>query len=745
MLSAATVFLIAEKNMATEIQMAPMPSNSAETEHEIQEYLKIIKLRDEIYAGKHPRFKPASQPGSVLRSTAQPANSSSGTSADKNYSSGVSRSQSQGWPTNSAGQITESRISDILLSKSDVLVNAEIKLKRQRIEKELKRQVEEKRQVTIDEEDLNLEEVMEKVGLSATRSTRPGNEDMDMQTGEPAPRRVGVLEQEEKPEAYLIEALRKPPTGPAAMSTPREQDQASRHGDSEAKSHNTRDTIPERVYSPPARPHYSATSQLRSPAAPQPVRPANMARVESQDQRMIVEVDTEIPYGSAGRPPYRGRVSPVPYIKPEPASPGYREPVPRVQTPDRGRPPSRVGQYDTGSRARYEYPYVPPAGYYSVPPAPPLVPAHRPYDPYSHREADPYACPPAQIDYAARRSYTPAYVPPVASTYPPRLPYDEFDRRYPPPPPVPIRQPSRVGRRSASPPGPYRHTRHSSRSVSPTERGRRESPRPVNSEYRPQSRMPLSPPRIDQYGRTIPQPPSAIQQRGSEIYAAEYGHPYAPHRERPAYGDERSLYYQPQAPVHYNEPPRPESSIVAREAEVRSYRDREYSYSTAARQSLPPPPIIGGGYPPPPLEYARASSRAASRAPVGLPTEILDYPRGIGERGDYHDRPLARPDERERDHGGRTSARPDERGGYLPIRHASARPEISRGYGEREYAAIRQQSVRPDVRRDDSREQYMEPLPITGGFARDSGQMQPPPRLPYAGSEYGDSRYGRKY
>lgn len=731
------MFLIAEK-MATDIQMASMPSNSAETQHEIQEYLKIIKLRDEIYAGKHPRFKPASQPGSVLRSTAQPANSSSGTSADKNYSSGLSRSQSQGWP-GSTSQITESQISDILLSKSDVLVNAEIKLKRQRIEKELKRQVEEKRQVTMNEDDLNLEEVMEKVGLSVTRSTRPGNEDMDLQTGEPAPRRAGVLEQEQKPES-LVEALRKPPTGPAAMSTSREQDQSSGHGEPETTSHNTRDTIPERVYSPPARPHYSATSQLRSPAAPQPVRPANMARVESQDQRMIVEVDTEIPYGNAGRAPYRSRVSPAPYIKPEPASPGYREPAPRVQTPDRGRSPGRVGQYsDTGGRARYEHLYVPPTGYYPSPPAPPLV--HRPYDPYSHREADSYAYPLAPIDYA-RRSYTPAYVPPVASAYPPRPPYDEYDRRYPPPP-VPIRQPSRAGRRSASPSGPYQHPRRSSRSISPAERGRRAPPRPVHADYRPQSRMPIDPPRIDQYGRTMIPPPLSAQQRGSEMYAAEYGHPYTPPRERQAYGDERPLYYQAQASVHYNEPPRPESSIMAREAEARSYRDREYSYPAVARQSLPPPPAVGGGYPPPPLGYTRAPSRAASRGPGGLPTEILDYSRGIGEMGDYHDRSLPRPDERERDHGGRASARPDERG-YLPMRHASVRPEMSRSYGEREYA-IRQQSVRPEGRRDDSRQQYIEPQPITGGFTRDSGQMQPPPRLPYAGSEYGDSRYGGKY
>lgn len=638
--------------------------------------------------------------------------------------------------------MTEGQISDILLAKSEVLVNAEIKLKRQRIEKELKRQVEEKRQLAMSEgeECVDLEKVMEKVGLSAVKSIRPDmpvQEDVDMQTGEPAP----------GPDTHLLEAFRKPPTGPAAMSVLRDQEPVSRDLDSEMRSYNTRGTIPERVYSPPARPRYSATSQLRSPAAPQPVRPANMARVESQDPRMIIEVDEEVSYGrypeNTGRAPYRSRVSPVPYIKPEPASPGYREPALRVQTPDRGRPPSRLSQYDSGGRLRYDYPYIPSAGYYAAPPPPPPVPVHRPYNPY--READPYAYPPQPVDYA-RRSYTPAYVPPVTSVYPPPRPvHDEYDRRYPPPPSVPARQPSRIGRRSASPSGPYRHPRHSSRSASPAERGRRVSPRPLHADYRPQSRMPPSPPRIDQYGRPMPLPP-ATTQRGSDVYVGDYGHPFAPPRERPVYGDGGTPYYPPLVPARYDESPRPESSITTREADMRSYRDREYSYPAAvARQSLSHPPLPGSGYPPSLFnDYTRAPSRAASRAPMGPPSELVDYSRGGGDRVEYHDRALARPDERERDYGGRTSVRPDERGGYLPVRHASVRPEAARGYGDREYATMRQPSVRPEGRRD---EQYMEPPPLMGGFGvRDSGQMQPP-RLPvsYAGSEYGDSRYAGKY
>lgn len=88
------------------------------------------------------------------------------------------------------------------------------------------------------------------------------------------------------------------------------------------------------------------------------------------------------------------------------------------------------------------------------------------------------------------------------------------------------------------------------------------------------------------------------------------------------------------------------------------------------------------------------------------------------------------PDERAResDYAGRASVRLEERGGgYLPVRHASARP----GYGEREYV---------ERRRDGSRERYVEPPPlpqVTGGFG-DRERMVPPRSQGYEG-------YGGKY
>ncbi|KAL0638152.1 hypothetical protein Q9L58_002765 [Maublancomyces gigas] len=739
--------------MATDVHMSsslPFPAHTngaTDTEHEIHEYQKIIMLRNEIYAGNNPRFKPASQPGSVSRSTPQTANPPSGPSADKNRPAlPLPLCALRGQPQNRSAlpdsiQMSESEIKDILLAKSEILVSAEIKLKRQRIEKELKRQLEEKRQV-IQEEDLNLEEVMEKAGLSAKtiRPEEPTQEDVDMQTGEPAPRRQGVQEEERAPDVHVVEASRgkPPPTGPAAMSASRDQEMSSRDTDADMKSYNG---LAEHIYSPPARPRYSATSQLRSPAAPQPVRPANMARVESQDQR-IIEVDDDdggdddddVSYGrysenAGGRAPYRSRASPVPYIKPEPGSPGYRVPAPRGHTPGRsggggGRPQSRPSQYDSGGRTRYEYPYVPPTGYYP-PHAPPQVPTHRPYDPHAHREADPYAYPPppppppppplAPVDYT-HRPYTSAYVPPVASVYPPRPVYDDYDRRYALPPAA--RQPSRIGRRSASPPTPYRHARHPTSSLSPPERVRREALGPPHAEYR-QNRA-RTPPRVDNFGRPMPPPPQPLQQPlPHPIYTAEYAHTYPPaHSPREgAYGD-RGYY-----PPRYDEPPRVGSSTTAREADLRSYRDREY-YATAARSSLPPPPPIpgSGGYAPlPPFDYTRAPSRAPSRT---------EYHGGREREWNDH---RALPDERTResDYVGRTSVRQEERaGGYLPVRH----PSVRSGYGEREYA---------ERRREGSRERYVEPPPppqMMGGFGeRERERMMPPRDQGYEG--YGE-RYG---
>lgn len=726
--------------MSSSLPFPVHTSGAADTEHEIHEYQKIIMLRNEIYAGNNSRFRPTSQPGSVSRSTPQVANPPSGPLADKNrpFIPLIPLAASRGQPQNrsapppDSAQMSESEIKGILLAKSEILVSAEIKLKRQRIEKELKRQLEEKRQV-IQEEDLNLEEVMEKAGLSAKiiRLEESTQDDVDIQTGEPAPRRQGVQEEERAPDVHVVEASRSkpPPTGPAAMSTSRDQEMSSRDTDTDMKSYNT---LTERIYSPPARPRYSATSQLRSPAAPQPVRPANMARVESQDQR-IIEVDDDdddVSYGrypenSGGRAPYRSRVSPVAYIKPEPASPGYREPPPRGHTPERGgggggRPQSRPSQYDSGGRTRYEYPYVPPTGYYP-PHALPQVPTHRPYDPHAHREADTYTYPPppppppAPVDYT-HRSYTSTYIPPITSIYPPRPVYEDYDRRYPPPPAA--RQPSRIGRRSASPPIPYRHARHPTRSLSPPERVRREAPGPPHAEYR-QNRAHTSP-RVENFGRQMPPPPPQ-QQPPHAVYAAEYAHTYPP-AQSPREGTYGDCGYYP--PPRYDEPlPPPRAgSSAAREVDLRSYRDREY-YTTAARASLPPPPIPGsGGYAPlPQFDYTRAPSRAASRAEYG------------GREREWNDH-RALPDERtrENDYTGRASVRLDERGGgYLPVRHASVRP----GYGEREYV---------ERRREGSRERYVEPPPppqMMGGFG--GGERMVPPRgQGYEG--YGE-RYGGKY
>ncbi|KAI9789418.1 MAG: hypothetical protein M1816_006078 [Peltula sp. TS41687] len=129
---------------------------------EISDYEKIIRLHDEILAGTHPRLKiPAQLVGKLPQRSVQtsaaisprPAaanvkpppvvinhqkpnhdrpNKQSGGSADLQSSSSYSKS-------------TSARIDPVLLTKSDELVRAEIRLKRERIEKVLREQLERKR------------------------------------------------------------------------------------------------------------------------------------------------------------------------------------------------------------------------------------------------------------------------------------------------------------------------------------------------------------------------------------------------------------------------------------------------------------------------------------------------------------------------------------------------------------------------------------------------------------------------
>ncbi|RPA94193.1 hypothetical protein L873DRAFT_1814926 [Choiromyces venosus 120613-1] len=761
------------------------PDPLQESEEDLREYVKIIRLRDQIRDGLHPRFKPANRSGSSQATTPQLLQKNSSTP-----SHGAQLSQA---PVLQASQGTDFKIDNVFLKKSDALVKAESRLKREKIEKELqKRKLEVEAKIWTGAQPVEyinlwdssndvfsdqLESIMKKAGVSFKETIRSAN---------PAPS-MPVAESDEKPETAIrsgnpethqdrhmsrktwsgpvestlptvVEASRRPPKGsytsrlvntnksstveesmskrlavsatyeppkaqvPAMLSPKGANDQLDVNSDGYEPA-----PAQERPYSPPASPRYSATSHLKSPAAPQPVRPANMARVESQGPRGIVEIEDdgdEIPYSRyAGNPDRELRrdiispISPVPIIKQEPKSPFAGVHPSRV---------TRVGgpasTYD--ERQRHDYPPIPPPPprYGYPPPVHPHPPAvgHPGYDSFGYPLPPPPPPPQPASGFARYPPYDPEYYPA------PRL-YDEYDRRYPAPSAIPSRPPSRSGRRSAS---PVNYPQRSPRSVSPSRvRNPRES-RPVSRvEYRPPSRIPRppSPHRLDMCGRPYP-PPQPPMYRPE--YAGDYASYYGPPRERP--GGYYDPYYRSMRLDEYQ--PRPESSMVPRELDDRSYRTREYSYAPARPPMPPPPPqSVAGGYAPEHRPEYPSSARGSVR-----PEDHLE------RRYEY--RPEA----------GRASPRREERpyyngmDGYFhgrehSVRQSSVKPEPARAYGDGEYIPMRQASVRPET---GFRDRLVDP-----GF-REPGQMQPPhlnppyshpgppPPPPFGGNGYNEGRYG---
>ena len=139
---------------------APSPFQNL---NEALEYEKILKLRDEVFAGSHPRLtvpahalrnfsprppQPNSQstlavpslfPTSALPGQLAPQQPSHATASPSLLSANAALVQ----PRPSAA--TASDFDPVLLEKSNDLLQAEIKIKRQRLEKTLKEQFEQKR------------------------------------------------------------------------------------------------------------------------------------------------------------------------------------------------------------------------------------------------------------------------------------------------------------------------------------------------------------------------------------------------------------------------------------------------------------------------------------------------------------------------------------------------------------------------------------------------------------------------
>lgn len=175
-------------------------------------YQQLLHLRDEVLAGKHPRFKlpdhalekllpsrppPTSRPplNGAVNGTAQHSyshNSHSTTSYNSTPSASFARPASSQRPP--VLKPSSSGIDPVLLTKSDDLVRAEIQLKRQRIERILKDQVDQKRVQSrdrdfgLDTESLDVSDVLTKAlaiaqpvsGLrSETNSNSPTSDSFD--------------------------------------------------------------------------------------------------------------------------------------------------------------------------------------------------------------------------------------------------------------------------------------------------------------------------------------------------------------------------------------------------------------------------------------------------------------------------------------------------------------------------------------------------------------------------------------
>ncbi|ELR04475.1 hypothetical protein VC83_01991 [Pseudogymnoascus destructans] len=152
------------------ITMAPSVGAASLTRnelHEIQEYEKIIRFRDIVYSGAHPRIqipphlagkslvKPLS-PNTVVTPSNQPPTPYSSTApAAKTYTGRENggdgdklldgRRLMAGRPTVALGKSNKSEINPILLEKSADLIKAEIQLHRQRLERSLRDQVDQRR------------------------------------------------------------------------------------------------------------------------------------------------------------------------------------------------------------------------------------------------------------------------------------------------------------------------------------------------------------------------------------------------------------------------------------------------------------------------------------------------------------------------------------------------------------------------------------------------------------------------
>ncbi|RAL13771.1 uncharacterized protein BO97DRAFT_404574 [Aspergillus homomorphus CBS 101889] len=141
------------------------------TGQEVQEYEKILRISDDIFSGTHPRLKvpqqfvrktasrnpPASSTPSQVKTGEQHRASPKNQAPTAPSTAKSAHTQSGGVGSSSSGAATgasriipnpTSEIDPIFLTKSDDLVRAELQLQRQRVERALREQLDQRRQET---------------------------------------------------------------------------------------------------------------------------------------------------------------------------------------------------------------------------------------------------------------------------------------------------------------------------------------------------------------------------------------------------------------------------------------------------------------------------------------------------------------------------------------------------------------------------------------------------------------------
>jgi hypothetical protein len=135
---------------------------TAEQQHEVAEYRKIVRFAEDVFAGKHPYGKPpphlqtneqaiSSHSSSItprVNGTAYLTPNSSLQQESPQYINNASPNNQSTAPNSSipvAAKLARSEINPILLEKSDDLIKAEIQLQRQRLERALREQIEQQK------------------------------------------------------------------------------------------------------------------------------------------------------------------------------------------------------------------------------------------------------------------------------------------------------------------------------------------------------------------------------------------------------------------------------------------------------------------------------------------------------------------------------------------------------------------------------------------------------------------------